>query len=193
MTEDGNVPDRRSALVIIDMVNDFVTGVLGSEAARNTAMRISEIMKVVDGRIMTVFTRDSHIEGDPEFAVWGEHCLIGTEGNRLCPELKDFGGFDITKRHFDSFFESDLDGLLRARKINHLYLCGISTDICVLHTASGAFHRYYGITVVEDMCSSLDPSKHSIALNDMKTNYGAEIITSDQLIREVEQHEKRND
>lgn len=181
MIESGN-----SALLVVDIVNDFVTGVFGSEKGKQTAERIASVIGKVEGRIPVVFTKDSHISGDPEFKVWGVHCIDGTVGSQLYPALQKFEGFHIKKRHFDSFFDSDLDGLLRARNISNLYICGISTDICVLHTVSGAFFRYYDITVIDDMCSSLDPSRHEAALKDMKTNYGARIIQSQEFIREVE-------
>ena len=176
---------ENSALVVVDIVNDFVTGVFGSERGRETAERIASVIQRVEGKIPVIFTKDSHIEDDPEFKVWGVHCVDGTEGARIYPALQKFDAFHIKKRHFDSFFDSDLDGLLRAKNITTIYLCGISTDICVLHTASGAFFRYYDITVVDDMCSSLDPSRHTDALEDMKTNYGARVIDSDEFIKEV--------
>ena len=176
---------ENSAIVVVDLVNDFVTGVFGSEKGRETADRVVSVLERVDGKIPVVFTMDSHLPDDPEFEVWGSHCVDETEGSRLYPSLEKFNAHRIKKRHFDYFFDSDLDGLLRARKITRLYLCGISTDICVLHTASGAFFRYYGITVVDDMCSSLEPSRHSAALEDMKINYGARVISSEEFIKEV--------
>lgn len=180
MTESG-----KSALLVVDIVNDFVTGVFGSDKGRETAERIASVLSEVEGGIDVIFTKDSHIEGDPEFKVWGAHCIDGTDGAQLYPSLEKFEGFHIKKRHFDSFFDSDLDGLLRAKDISRLYICGISTDICVLHTVSGAFFRYYDITVIEDLCSSIDPSRHESALKDMITNYGARVITSREFIREV--------
>lgn len=177
--------DGNAALVVVDIVNDFVTGVFGSDKAKKTANLVASVLKDVQGRIPVIFTKDSHLKDDPEFKVWGEHCIDGTGGSELYPALSGFTGFHIKKRHFDSFFDSDLDGLLRAKGIKRIYLCGISTDICVLHTASGAFYRYYDITVVDDMCTSIDPSKHSEALKNMKTNYGARIISSKEFIEEV--------
>lgn len=174
-----------SALIVVDIVNDFVTGVFGSDKAKETADRIKNVLEEIGDNIPVIFTKDSHIEGDPEFKVWGVHCIDGTEGSQLYPSLLKFEGFHIKKRHFDSFFDSDLDGLLRALHVDNLYICGISTDICVLHTVSGAFFRYYGITVIDDMSSSIDPSRHRGALESMKTNFGARIISSNEFMGEV--------
>ena len=175
---------KNAAFVIVDLVNDFVNGKFGSSNAEKAAVRTAETLDLQPD-IPVIFTLDSHIKNDPEFRVWGEHCVIGTRGSELVDALKSFEGFRIKKRHFDSFHDSDLDGLLRALNVNKIYISGISTDICVLHTAAGAFFRYYDITIVEDLCASIDPENHERALEDMKRNYGARIINSKEFIEEV--------
>lgn len=177
---------KGSALVVVDLVNDFITGVFGSPHAKDVADRASGVASRASASMPVIFTMDSHIEGDPEFQVWPEHCVRGTEGAELYGELSTVMGHRVPKRHFDSFQDSDLDGLLRALGVEHVYLCGISTDICVLHTAAGAFFRYYGITVVEDLCAAIDQSRHSRALEDMKANYGVRVISSEDFLRSVE-------
>ena len=174
-----------SAIVVVDLVNDFVTGVFGNERAVRTAERIATFLRKVGGSLPLIFTLDTHLENDPEFAVWGRHCVSGTEGSMLVEGLSGFGGHRITKRHFDSFFDSDLDGVLRANAISQTFLCGISTDICVLHTVAGAFFRNYGISVISDLCSSIAEENHNIALDNMRRNYGARIITAEDALREI--------
>lgn len=175
----------KAAIIVVDIVNDFVTGVFGSDKARETADRISGTLRKLNTGIPIIFTQDSHISGDPEFKVWGEHCIAGTEGAELYQPLREVKGYHIRKRHFDSFHDSDLDGLIRALGVEKLYIFGISTDICVEHTVSGAFFRYYAITVVDDLCASIDPETHNGAIKRMKTNYGARVITSGEFIKEV--------
>lgn len=172
-------------MVVVDMVNDFITGVFGSDYAREMVERSSLILRRIEQDCDIIFTMDSHLKTDPEFKVWGEHCVVGTEGSRLHKDLEAIMGHRVRKRHFDSFHDSDLDGLLRALGIKDIYLCGISTDICVLHTAAGAYFRYYGITVVKDMCASIDQKNHEEALQSMSRNYGARIIESEEMIKEV--------
>ncbi len=173
------------AIVAVDLVNDFITGVFGSAGAREVADRAACVLKKVQGKVEMIFTTDSHIREDPEFRIWGEHCVQGTSGAEPYQGLEGIEGIRVRKRHFDSFHDSDLDGLLRARNITDLYILGISTDICVLHTAAGAFYRYYNIIVVEDLCAAIDAKQHERALDDMKRNYGVRVIKSEQLIREV--------
>ena len=174
-------------IIIVDMVNDFVSGKFGSEQKKSLASRIGETLRQMPVSIPLIFTQDSHIKNDPEFKVWGEHCLLGEWGSEICPELSDFNGYRLRKRHYDAFFETDLDGYIRAMGIDHLYIFGISTDICVLHTASGAFQRYIPFSVPQDLCSSIDGKLHADAIDFMRRNYGARIIDSSVMVAEVKQ------
>lgn len=175
----------KSALVVVDLVNDFVTGKFGSDQAVKVAEKTERFLRDLDGKIEVVFTLDTHIPDDPEFKVWGEHCMIGTWGSRQVDNLKDEPGYRITKRHFDAFYDTDLDGYLRARNIDTLYITGISTDICVLHTTGGAFFRYYNIRVISDLCAAITPERHAEAISFMERNYGTRTITMEEALGEI--------
>jgi len=175
----------KSAWIIVDLVNDFVSGRFGSERSVRVAHRTAEVLKKIKGLIPVVFTMDTHIPGDPEFKIWGEHCLQGTNASELYVSLKDFEGQRIRKRHFDSFFQSDLEGYLRAISVENVYISGISTDICVQHTSSGAFFRYFGITIISDLCTSIDEKNHDMALHFIRKSYGASIITAREFEKEI--------
>ena len=168
---------EKKAIIVVDLVHDFVDGKFGSDCAKEVARKIREFL-LRSKDIVIVMTRDCHIKDDPEFSVWGEHCLQGTEGSELVPELSDINSHVVTKRHYDAFYDSDLDGFLRARRITSLLVCGISTDICVRHTVAGAFFRNYRIAILEDLCASIDPDAHEKALKEMKNIYGASVIMS---------------
>lgn len=175
----------KSAVIVVDLVNDFVSGKFGSEQAKKVAVRTGNFLDDLNGKVDVVFTLDTHIPDDPEFKVWGEHCLIGTWGSQQVENLVNQKGYRITKRHFDAFFDTDLDGYLRANEIGTLYITGISTDICVLHTTGGAFFRYYNINVISDLCAAITPERHEEALSFMARNYGARIIDSQKALGEI--------
>ena len=171
--------------IIVDMVNDFVTGKFGSDAAVVAAKNTGKALSEVADKLPVVFTMDTHVPDDPEFRVWGEHCLIGTIGSELDPNVSGYKGYRIRKRRYDSFLDTDLDPYLRMHNITDLYISGVSTDICVAHTVAGAFFRYYKVTVVKDLCASIDPLDHSKALKSMKKYYGASVINLRQFLMEV--------
>lgn len=175
----------KPAVIVVDLVNDFVTGVFGSDSASRVSVKIENFLNSLSEDITTVFTLDSHIKDDPEFRVWGEHCLIDTWGSKQVDNLSDIEGYRITKRHFDAFYDTDLDGYLRAKSIDTLYILGISTDICVLHTVAGAFFRYYNIGVISDLCAAISPERHLEALSFMERNYGCRILNSKEALEEL--------
>ncbi|EQD79252.1 isochorismatase hydrolase, partial [mine drainage metagenome] len=113
------------AVIVVDLVNDFVSGKFGNDRAREVAENTGKFLKKLNGRYPVIFTLDTHVHGDPEFKVWGEHCLAGTAGSDLDSSLDGIYGYRIRKHHYDSFYDSDLDGILRMHRVSHVYLSGI--------------------------------------------------------------------
>jgi nicotinamidase/pyrazinamidase len=173
------------AWIIVDMVNDFVTGKFGSEAAAVAAVNTGKALSQIGDKLLVVFTLDTHVPGDPEFRIWGEHCLVGTSASELDKNVSSYTGYRIRKRRYDSFLDTDLDPYLRMHNVTDLFISGVSTDICVAHTVAGAFFRYYNTAVIKDLCASIDPSDHSRALKSMKKYYGTRIINLRQFLTEV--------
>ncbi len=170
--------ESKSAILVVDLVRDFVDLKFKSPESVNVAEKTIKIAKASSGKIPIILTRDAHIPSDPEFRIWGEHCLDGTAGSEFYGDLQKLGNRIISKRHYDAFFGTDLDSYLKDTGITDLFICGISTDICVLHTVAGAFFRSYKITVLEDLCCSIEPENHKTALNTMKSIYGVDIRES---------------
>ncbi len=181
----------KSAVIVVDLVNDFVSGKFGSERSKIVSKKSADFLDRIAGKLPVIFTMDTHIKNDPEFRIWGEHCLEGTWGSQISPDLEHIAASRIRKRHYDSFYDSDLDGLLRAWDVKTLYIFGISTDICVQHTVAGAFYRNYDVKVIEDLCTSIDQSRHMSALEFIKTNYGAMIMQSEEALNEIRNLEKQ--
>lgn len=175
----------KAAVIVVDLQNDFVTGKFGSEQAVEISKKTEKFLDSLGNKAEVIFTLDNHIPDDPEFKVWGEHCVMGTWGSKQIENLLNKPGYRITERHYDGFYDTDLDGYLRAKGIDTLYITGISTDICVLHTAGGAFSRYYNINVISDLCAAIDPERHSEAISYMERNYGVRTITMEDALGEI--------
>ena len=82
----------KNVLVVVDMQNDFVTGVLGSKEAREILPMVEEKVKNFDGAV--IFTRDTHTE---EYMYTQEgknlpipHCIEGTSGWEIVPQLQAY-------------------------------------------------------------------------------------------------------
>ena len=63
----------------------------------------------------------------------------------------------LPKTRYSAFFATPLDAMLRARKVHHLTVTGVCTDICVLHTVIDAIYNHYSVAVVENCCATCIP------------------------------------
>ena len=112
------------------------------------------------------------------------HNVIGTTGRNLYGSLnslyeknKDAATvYWIDKRHYSAFSGTDLDIRLRERGITDLYLTGVCTDICVLHTAVDAYNLGYQLHIVKDAVASFDEVGHNWALTHFQNTLGAELL-----------------
>ncbi|RLG74583.1 MAG: cysteine hydrolase [Thermoprotei archaeon] len=154
------LPSKRTALIIVDMQNDFAhpNGKLFVPTAPKTIKPISMLLKKArETKVLVVFTQDTHYLGDPEFNVWGEHALIGTWGHQIIEELKPKIPEEIVvqKNKYDGFFGTPLDSILRSRGIEYLVITGTVANICVLHTSSSAALYGYKTVIPVDTISAL--------------------------------------
>jgi nicotinamidase-related amidase len=92
---------------------------------------------------------------------------IGSDYYRIFPAA---GDIEIQKVLYDSFHGTDFHEQLRARGIDTLVVCGLSTDCCVDSTARAAFHRDYDVFVVSDACAAYEPGLHESSLSAMEKN-----------------------
>ncbi len=172
------------ALLIIDMLNDFVTGKFGFAGARRMVPRLRELLEGWRKRgEPVVYVCDSHPPEDPEFNLWGPHAVKGTEGAKIIPELEPREGeVVVEKSRYSGFFRTGLEGALGEKGAREVVLTGVLTDFCVLHTAADAFFRGYGVTVVRDCVASTSQKGHHWALRYMKKAYGARVTSSCKLL-----------
>ncbi len=110
--------------------------------------------------------------------------MIGTSGQELNGTLKNLyqeneqqeNVYWIDKRHYSAFSGTDLDISLRERQITDVYLSGVCTDFCVLHTAVDAYTQGYKLHIFKHAVASFDTDGHEWALSHFESALGAEIL-----------------
>jgi nicotinamidase-related amidase len=173
------------ALVIIDMLDDFVDGALANPGAQAIVPALQRLLSHARrSGWAVVFSNDAHQPGDPELAVWGPHAMAGAPGSRVIDALAPTGGsLEIVspKRNYGSFDGTDLDGRLRALGVDELVLTGQHTHICVRHAAYNAMIRGYRLVVPSDAVCEFGDVNHDEAVAYLASVYGAKITTTDAL------------
>ena len=185
----------RTALVVVDMQRGFLDPGEAMEVppARETVPAIQGLLALFRARHMpVVFTEFVYSESAPllvgrlhpehqpakpgaprGFGLPSSSCLEGTPSADTVPDLAPLPGeLVVRKRGYDAFAGTPLDEALRARNVTSLVVAGTMTDICVLATVIGAFHREYRVTVVEDGVSTLWPEIQRATLDIIGRAYG---------------------
>lgn len=180
--------ELNTAIIVVDVINDFVTGVLGSKRAGKIIPKVKQLLyKARENKIPVIYACDTHLPNlDREFEVWPPHAMRGTKGSEVVDELKpQKNDFVIHKRRYNSFFGTDLDMLLRELKVDTVVLMGLVTEICIQNTAAGAFFHGYHIIVPEDGVETITDEFQKAGLEYMKRVFGAEITTIEKLLKQL--------
>ena len=182
----------KTALVVLDMLNDFVDGTLANAAAKPIIEPIDRLAEAARGRDdwVVVYANDAHKEGDFEFEVFGEHALAGSEGAQVVGELTpQEGDIVVPKRYYSAFTETDLDATCRVHNIGRMVVVGQHTNCCCRHTTYDAFLRGIKVAVVSDATCVFEPmvgdqydAVQQDALDYLATFYNSEVLEAASLL-----------
>ncbi len=171
----------KKAIIVVDMINDFVTGKLGGVRARKIVPNVAALLKKARKQgIPVIYLRDSHTAADKEMSIWGQHAMKGTQGSEIIPELKpEKTDTVIEKKWYSGFVDTGLPEILKEIGADTLIFTGVSTDICVQNNVADAYFSGYKTIVPSDCTASIDEGSYEQSLKYMKNIYGTEITTSD--------------
>jgi nicotinamidase-related amidase len=155
-----SVDAKRTALLVIDMQNDFVRmgGSLRVPDAEATIPAISRLLELARSHGMrVVYSQDTHRDGDPEWQIWPEHAREGSWGWEIVEELAPRDDEPVLRKvRYDAFYGTPLDHMLRLWGVDTVVICGTVANICVHYTAASAALRWYGVVIPRDAISALD-------------------------------------
>ena len=171
-----------NVVLVIDMVRGFLEpghNLYCGDAARQIIPNVRRLLeRERDAGSEILFICDHHDPDDLEFQVFPVHCVKGTEEPLVIDELSEFVTETnvVPKNRYSGFFNTDLAQRLRNLQPDRLILCGVCTDICVLHTTSDARNRDYPVEVPTDCVASFDQDAHRWALGHLSKILGAKVI-----------------
>lgn len=189
--------DTSTALIVVDVQNDFADP--GGSLYVNEGNKIvpainEEIRKAREAGALIVYTQDWHPSSTPHFekdgGIWPVHCVQGTWGAELHPNLEVVGevvqkgtggedgysGFTVRDPDTGETDETRLEALLRDRGITKAVVVGLATDYCVKETAMDAAAKGFATRVLSDLTRAvnLEPDDAERALEEMR-DAGAEV------------------
>ena len=186
---------RNNALVVVDMLYDFIDGSL---ACQNADKAVSATLKFIDTQTSgqggeeheildtfpILFIRDHHPADHSSFkengGVWPPHCIAGTRGGEIHEELKPYASEELT---FDKGCERSLEQYSGFEGINNagqslgeilelldttdVYVCGIATEYCVRNTCEDLLKAGFKVHLLKDCIAYVDLEGHIKALAEM--------------------------
>src|ERR687894_481093 len=184
--EEVRVDPARTALIVVDMQNDFVKDG-GSLVVPDAEGSIPVIRRLLDlareSGMNVVFTQDTHTEGDPEWEIWPEHVREDTWGWRIVDELAPREDeLVIRKIRYDAFYGTHLDHFLRQWGVEAVIVCGTVASICVHYTAASAALRWYDVIVPRDATSALTPFDLESSLRQIDFLFNGRITESGNIV-----------
>lgn len=105
---------NNKAVIIIDLLNDFVTGDLKSDRAERVIPKLKKLIEAArKHNIPVIYSNDAHYPHDVEVVEkWGKHAIKGTKGAEIIPQLKPTEkDYIVEKRTYSGFYETGLDSL----------------------------------------------------------------------------------
>ncbi len=171
----------RQALVITDMLNDFLdpqgalyVGEAGRAIIPFVAAKVREMRAA---GALTIFLADAHDPQDPEFRRFPPHAVIGTWGAQVIPELQvEPGDVLVSKTTFSGLFNTELRDLLQSQGVTEVHLVGVCTSICVMETARDLDLHGFQVVVYRDGVADLHQEDNDWALERMARLFGVRVL-----------------
>lgn len=194
------IDPARTALVVIDIQVDFAApeGLLGRAGVDVSVLKpaLARAGLLVDEArrtgvpVIFVALQTSPETDSPSWKEWMRRrgrmpdeemaiCRIGTPGVEFCDPKPREGELVVGKPKYSAFIGTDFEAQLRARGVDTLVVCGITTECCVDCTVRDAFHRDFHVFLVEDACAAYEEEVHQGSLRALTLNCAIPVTTSE--------------
>ena len=186
---------RNSALVVVDMLYDFIDGSLACQNAENA---VKQTLRYIDGQTKgqggedheildtfpILFIRDHHPAEHSSFkdqgGIWPPQCVAGTRGGEIHEELMPYvreeltfdKGCDKDVEQYSGFegvnnADQSLGEILELMDTTDVYVCGIATEYCVRNTCEDLLKAGFKVHLLSDCIAYVDYIGHLKALEEM--------------------------
>lgn len=207
-TLEEKVNPRHSALLIIDMQNDYAKPGGKCHKAMRPLQHYEKAIPNIQGflkearnyGLLVVHVITTVLPyGLGDSGAWLDQrlrspysdltmCLEGTWGEQVVEELAPTHGEPIVKKlRYSGFAGTPLDIILRSNDIKALIVTGVSTNVCIDSTVRDGFFLDYYIVLTEDCTFSWDPELRLATFKTVENRFGL-VIPSEQIIKIWKKH-----
>ena len=186
---------KNNALVVVDMLYDFIDGSLACQNADNA---VKHTLKYIDSQTKgqggedheildtfpILFIRDHHPADHSSFkeqgGIWPAHCVAGTRGGEIHQDLAPYASEELTfdkgcDRNTEQYsgFEAvnnadqPLSEVLELLDTTDVYVCGIATEYCVRNTCEDLLKAGFRVHLLKDCIAYVDIDGHKKAIEEM--------------------------
>ena len=197
-----DLASEKKALIVVDMQNGFLKpdGFM-AKAGLNIDQCIAAIepnQRVIaacrEAKIPVIFTRYTLRPDYKDAGLLGEvypalkesgAMVVGTRDWEIADELKPTPeDIILDKQRYSSFYNTNLEVLLRGLGVTLLVVTGVTTNICVESTIRDAFFRDFKVTVLEDCVGAVDEMMQQGPLHSVRYGFG-DVMMSDEFIAAI--------
>ena len=186
---------KNSALIVVDMLYDFIDGSLACLNAENA---VKETLRFIDSRTKgqggeeheildtfpILFIRDHHPADHSSFkeqgGIWPSHCVAGSHGGEIHEDLKPYVKEELTfdkgqersKEQYSGFeginsADQSLGEVLELLDATDVFVCGIATEYCVRNTCEDLLKAGFNVHLLSDSLAYVDHEGDEKALREM--------------------------
>jgi ureidoacrylate peracid hydrolase len=202
----------KSALIIVDMQNDFVHPEGGfAHVARETpeagidmpflmgtiphVKRLADAFRTAGRPVVYIAHVVKPDYSDAQWPYWrlghhpGDHrtfIVEGTWGAQIIDDLTPLAGEHLViKKGFGGFSNTPLDTILRNMGVTTCVVSGVTTCVCVSTTVRGGVEHNYRMILVKDAVAEVDRETHAAELKTMQRIF-AEVKSTDEVVGMLE-------
>lgn len=195
----GNWDLASTAVIVIDMQRDFLdpNGYFGSlgEDTNHTQTAIEPaknfLQAIRQHNLLIIHTRESHrpelvdlnenkrLKAERQGAAVGSRGPLGrllVRGELGCDFYSGFEPVDgeivVDKPGNSAFYATDLEHILRVKRIKQIVLLGVTTDVCVSSTMRDANDRGFDCLLLQDCCGAATEQLHLGVLGSIEREGG---------------------
>jgi nicotinamidase-related amidase len=187
---------RNNALVVVDMLYDFIDGSL---ACQNASEAVARTLEYIDSQTKgqggedheildtfpILFIRDHHPADHSSFVanggIWPPHCVAGTHGGEIHEDLLPYAAEELTfdkgcVKEVEQYSGFDgvnaagqsLGEILELLDTTDVYVCGIATEYCVRNTCEDLLKAGFKVHLLSGCIAYVDYDGHLKALKEME-------------------------